>query len=101
MHQDNIIILQGLSCTVDGIDIVRFCVQGVVDEGELQGQVQFVAVVNKHLIVIARCHYDFLNTKRHQLTELTAQDSILERDLRHALRVFLSKYTHAVTKTAV
>ena len=72
MHQDDIVILECILCTIDAIDVVGLVVKRVVYEGVLQREVKRIAIVFQYLIIITRGHNYFLNTKRSEESKLSA-----------------------------
>ena len=63
MHQDDVVILQCIFCTIDAVDVVGLVVERVVYEGVLQRKVEGVTVVHQHFIVITGSNHHFFDTK--------------------------------------
>ena len=101
MHQDDVVILQFLLCTIDAVDVVGLIVDRVVDKRDLERKMQEIAIIDQDLVIVPRGHHDFLDPVFHALAELAAEDGVAMRDFGHAFRMFAGEDTHAMAEAGV
>ena len=71
MHQQNVILCQCLSGTVDGIDIIGLVIGRIFHKGVSKRQIQALTVLCQYLIMPSGGHDHFLNSLICDLTKLT------------------------------
>ena len=100
VHQDDVVI-QVLPGQIDGVDVVGLCVEGIVDEGVVQGQVQAAAVVDQHVVIVAGGHDHFLDAGLGQKLQLAAENGLAAGNFRHALGMLRGQNTHTMAQAGV
>ena len=95
VHQDDVIVLQQLLGTIDAVDVVGLGVERVVDKGDLQGKVEGITVIFQYLVVITCGHHHLFHAEGSKHTQLSAQNSVLERYFGHTFRMLIGDNTHA------
>ena len=100
MHQQDIVV-QILSGTVDGIDVICLIVDRILYEREVDRQLQGMAVVHQYRIVVAGRDYDFRDPRFGNKPQLARKDSLMRRNLRHAFRMFRGQDAHTRTQTGI
>ena len=72
MHQQNVIVCQCFSCTVDGIDVVGLVIDRVLYKGVRKRQMQAFTVFGQYLVMPSGGHNHFLDPLISDLAELAA-----------------------------
>ena len=71
MHQQNVILCQCLSGTVDGIDIIGLVIDRIFHKGVSKRQIQALTVLCQYLIMPSGGHDHFFDPLISNLAELT------------------------------
>ena len=97
VHQQDVVVHEAVFGAVNAVDVVGLVVQRVVDERNLQGEAQEIAIVNEDLVEIASGHHNFFDPVFDQLPQLPAKDGVVVRYFGHAFWMFACQHAHAVT----